>query len=141
MNMIVPAVLLCVVGCSKTNDYRVKDMRTGLSSTCQVHHVEMRTTIVPIDFGLPVIEPERPFDQVEARLFPHTEKHVFGGSCFSPDGITKAQIYVCPECESTKCKWLDEMAHRTIEENPASFAEERPNNQMQATGVPPAPDL
>ena len=99
-------------------------MRVGQNSACGVHHVEMRTTIVPIDFGLPITVPETPYYQMENGLFPHTGKHVFGGRCFSPDGITKAQIYVCSECERAKSKWLDEMAQKTIEENPERFTKD-----------------
>ena len=87
----------------------------------------MLTVIVPIDYGLPIIVPDTAFDLLEARLFPHTKKHVFGDSCFSPDGIVKAQIYVFPECEKAKFQWLDQMAHRTIEENPGVFIKDPTN--------------
>jgi len=74
----------------------------------------MDTHVVPIDWGLQVIVAETPYDQIEKRLFPHVEKHFQGGTCLS-DGVDKAQIYVCPQCEDAKYSWLNQMAIETME--------------------------
>ena len=74
----------------------------------------MDTHVVPIDWGLQVIVAETLYDQIEKRLFPHAEKHFQGGTCLS-DGVDKAQIYVCPQCESAKSSWLNQMAIETME--------------------------
>jgi len=105
-------VATMIVGCSRQE--KVMDGRIGCNATCEVHHVQMDTYIVPIDRGVVIINPTTPYDVLKAKLFPHITKHFESGTCLS-DGTDKAQIYVCSQCETANNKWLNDMAKETID--------------------------
>ena len=86
----------------------------GHSSTCETHGIEMDTRTVPIEWGLPVIEIDQPYDQIKATLFPNAPRNYLGGSDFS-DGTTYALVYVCPKCAIAEREWLNQMAEETLE--------------------------
>ena len=91
----------------------MRDGLAGHSSTCEVHGIEMDTRTVPIEWGLPVIEVEQPYDQIKATLFPNALQSYLGGSDLS-DGTTYALVYVCPKCEKAERDWLNQMAAETL---------------------------
>ena len=104
---------LLIAGCNRQE--QIRDGLAGHSSTCEVHGIEMDTRTVPIEWGLPIIEVDQPYDQIKATLFPNTPRVYLGVSDFS-DGTTHAFVYVCPKCEMAEREWLNQMASETLEE-------------------------
>ena len=106
------SLMLLIFGCYRQEE--IRDGLTGHSSTCEVHGIKMDTRTVPIDWGLPVIEPEQPYDQIKANLFPNGPRNYLGGTCMS-DGTERAIIYVCPKCEIAERDWLNQRAAETLQ--------------------------
>ena len=103
---------ILIAGCYRHEE--IKDGLSSYSSSCEVHGIEMDTRTVPIEWGLPIIDIEEPYDQIKAAMFPNAPKSYLGGSDLS-DGTTYAYVYVCPKCESAEREWLNNMAAETLE--------------------------
>ena len=92
--------LIILTGC-KTQDYT-----DGKPAICEVHHVQMRRTIVPIGYGLIM-----PYDKARMRYaastnsFPNVQTFVGGGCCVTSWDAHRAAIYVCPECKQAAQAW------------------------------------
>jgi hypothetical protein len=102
MRYFLPFLLALVVltGC-KTEDYT-----KGQPSVCEIHHIPMVRTTVPIVYGL-----LRPTEKGEARCvastnsFPNAESYVGGGCCVASWDAHRAVIYVCPDCKKAAQAW------------------------------------
>ena len=103
---------LLIAGCNRQE--QIRDGLAGHSSTCEVHCIEMETRTLPIEWGLPFIPIDQPYDQTKTTLFPNVPRNYLGGSDFS-DGTTYAFVYVCPKCEMAEREWLNQMASETLE--------------------------
>ena len=103
---------LLIAGCNRQE--QIRDGLAGHSSTCEVHCIEMETRTLPIEWGLPFIPIDQPYDQIKTTLFPNVPRNYLGGSDFS-DGTTYAFVYVCPKCEMAEREWLNQMASETLE--------------------------
>ena len=92
--------LIVLTGC-KTKDYTYCE-----SSVCEIHHVQMKRTIVPIGYGL-IMPDEKARARYEASTnsFPHAETFVAGGCCVTSWDAHRAAIYVCPECMKAALAW------------------------------------
>jgi hypothetical protein len=92
--------LIVLTGC-KTEDYT-----KGEPTVCEIHHVPMVRTGVPIVYGLPGFS-----DRYMARFaastnaFAHAESYVLGGCCTTPGSAHRAVIFVCPECKRAAKAW------------------------------------
>jgi hypothetical protein len=119
MNLRITFILLLALvfaGCAETNQVGVTPLRAahketadytvGATAICEVHHIPMVRTTVPIAYGLIM-----PTAQAEARYaastnaFPHAETYVCGGCCVYDESPQKAVIYVCPECTKAAKEW------------------------------------
>lgn len=91
-------MLIVLTGC-ETEDYT-----KGEKTVCEMHHVPMVRTAVPIVHGFPVFD-QRFDDRFAAstNAFPHAETCVLGGCC--PGNSQRAVIFVCPECKAAARSW------------------------------------
>jgi len=83
------------------------DYTKNESATCEVHHIQMERTVVPIAYGLIL-----PGAGAQARYaastnsFPHAETFVLGGcSVIVGYSATNAVIYTCPVCKKMAARW------------------------------------
>lgn len=88
-------VLLSLTACS-TPDYT-----TGQPATCEVHHLAMTKRTVPIAYGM-IPMSKAAAEQGEWKR--RQEQYPHPGDCLPATdlnltGETKAQVYVCPQCE------------------------------------------
>jgi hypothetical protein len=86
--------------------FRTVDSTIGRDFTCEIHHIRMARTKVPVEFGLIAEGGGRPgYYDAAARLFPHARSYYLGGCVMSPELPRRAFIYVCPECRIAKENW------------------------------------
>ena len=114
--LLLPLLVICLTGCAGTHDFfgtrmpwphrDTVDDTVGETSVCQVHHIQMVRTTVPIEYGLPVWTP-----QAQARYaastnaFPRAETFILGGCIVEPNFPRKAVIYMCTECLKAAQTW------------------------------------
>jgi hypothetical protein len=80
---------------------------------CNIHHIHMRKKIVPIHWGLVVIE--EPFYSAQLSQFPNAREYVNGGCEYEPvREKTKHWRYVCPICKRAEWQWA--LKHRNLDE-------------------------
>src|SRR4051812_37215675 len=89
---------------------RVKDYTNGKSNLCEVHHVPMIKTNVPIVYGLLRFDDWGNALMAARTNFPHADNWVGGGCIVSMP--KEATIYLCPECLAARQKW--ETAHQDL---------------------------
>jgi hypothetical protein len=79
-------------------------IRAQETGVCNVHHMHMKKTIVPIHWGLVVME--NPYYSAELHDFPNARAYVNGGCEFDPKrDRAKHWRYVCPECKRAEKDW------------------------------------
>ena len=89
------------------------DYTTGESAVCEIHHIQMEHTVVPIGYGLIL-----PDAKAQARFaastneFPHANTFVLGGCVVSDDSPKRAVIYTCPECKKAASRWDSDYGKR-----------------------------
>jgi hypothetical protein len=99
-------LVVIVVGCSRYTS----DFTRGQSSVCELHHVQMTKTNVPIFYGLfrrNALQEAR--HAAQTNIFPHVADEILGG-CILNDP-TNAIIYVCPACLTVESRWELEHPH------------------------------
>lgn len=93
---------LLMAGCS----WRREDYTRGESQVCELHHVQMVRSTVPIVYGLFSFTAEGEFRHtVSTNSFPHAETYVLGGCCITPDSAHRAVVYTCSECKKAGTEW------------------------------------
>ena len=93
-------LLLIVVGCSRYTS----DCTRGQSSVCELHHIQMTKTNVPIIYGLFRRNAwGKAREAARTNTFPHAADEALGGCIL--DDPTNAIIYVCPACLTAKSRW------------------------------------
>lgn len=96
-------VILILVGCANQR----KDYTRGVSPVCQVHGTQMAKTNVPIVYGLYAVnEWGRALEAARTNSFPNAEEDVNAGCIVGK--ATQAIIYVCPECQAARQRWISE---------------------------------
>jgi hypothetical protein len=114
---------MCLAGCFSSHDITITrlphprvvtaDYTAGESAVCEIHHVQMERTVVPIGYGLIL-----PDAKAQARYaastnaFPHAETFVLGGCVVSDDSPKSAVIYTCPACKKAASRWDSDYAKR-----------------------------
>ena len=92
--------LLLLTGC------RTEDYTKGQPAVCEVHHVQMVRTSVPIVYGLPMFTArDAARYAASTNAFPHSETFVSGGCCVTSWDAHRAAIYICPECKKAARAW------------------------------------
>jgi hypothetical protein len=85
----------------ETADYTV-----GVSTICEIHHIQMQRTTVPIAYGLLSVDAQAEAKYaVSTNSFPHAETFAFGGCVVSDHSPKNAVIFICPECKKTAARW------------------------------------
>src|SRR5438067_13917245 len=84
--LIILVLTITPTGCCCLHDAR------GPSSTCEIHHVTMRSVTAPGWGGcmLPTIQ----YDEARAKFFPHAE----GDYLPSPWPWKRQRVYICDDC-------------------------------------------
>ena len=96
-----------LVGCAtKQIDYT-----GGKSGVCDLHHVAMVKTVVPVYYGLFPVD-QRSVAMYEASLnsFPHAQDSV-NPSCVVANPKS-AVVYVCPLCQRARREWESAYAQK-----------------------------
>jgi hypothetical protein len=91
--------MLFLLGC------RTEDYTKGEPAICEVHHIQMTRTTVPIEYGLPDLARFRLRYDACTNSFPHGDCFVLGGCCVSFDSPRRAITFVCPECKKAADAW------------------------------------
>ena len=92
--------LLLLAGCASPRE----DYTAGQGDTCAVHGLRMTKTVVPIAYGLIVLDKtNRARWAASTNAFPNAQDWVAGGCC--PGPARKALIYTCPECKKLRARW------------------------------------
>jgi hypothetical protein len=76
----------------------------GKQTVCEVHHANMHTQTVPIEYGL-LMRPDPEFATARERDFPHATVFVPGGCTVGEK--TLAKVRVCPMCAKKRDEWLE----------------------------------
>ena len=94
-------VLIGVAGCASPPPPR--DYTLDRSQLCEVHHIKMTKTIVPISYGLPN---KKAADRYIASTNSFPNYASVGGGCMvTKHSPREAFVFVCPECEQARQKW------------------------------------
>jgi len=115
MRFLSVTLLLCIVACGHSHYRRVitlgpdsipNDYTVGQAPICEVHHIQMQRTSVPVVYGLlELTASAQARYEAGKTAFPHAETWVGGGCVSSPDSATNAFIYTCSECKKAASKW------------------------------------
>jgi hypothetical protein len=88
-------------------------IRAQETGVCNIHHLRMQKKIVPIHWGLVVIE--EPYYSAQVSQFPNAREYVNGGCEFEPERErVKHWRYVCPVCKRAEWQWA--LRHRKLDE-------------------------
>jgi hypothetical protein len=79
----------------------------GVSNVCEIHHVEMMKTNVPIQYGLiGYSDWALMLQAASTNSFPHARGDVPGGCIVGHNSPRQALIYVCPQCLKAQEQWI-----------------------------------
>jgi len=88
-------------------------LRAQDTGICNIHHIRMRKKVVPIHWGLVVIE--EPHYSAQLSQFPHAREYVNGGCEYdAKEDKAKHWRYICPECKRAEWQWA--LKHRSLPE-------------------------
>ena len=81
------------VGCAPLR----KNFTRGEANICEVHHLRMQKTVVPVSYGLRSFTPrDAAMYSASTNNFPHAETHINPGC--TPKRTREGIIYTCAEC-------------------------------------------
>jgi hypothetical protein len=70
--------------------------------TCNVHGTILRRQKVPLQYGLPVPDPD--LWEARAKLFPNAKSFLLGGCCVGSSGF-ETEDWVCADCRKAEARW------------------------------------
>lgn len=101
--VVAPALAIAAAVVLKAiNATTVYDATSGMSSTCEIHNVAMKTKLVGITYGMRIWTPT---DEARQKLFPHADEVYDTGFCM-PIQQDMARVHVCSKCSDAREKWL-----------------------------------
>lgn len=91
---------LLASGCAS---YR-EDYTRGKQNTCEIHHIKMDKTVVPVHYGLTTVDARgAAMENVSGTAFPHAEDSLNPGC--PVQRTREAVIYTCSECMRARRAW------------------------------------
>ena len=101
------SAIFVLPGCS---NHRA-DYTRRQSSVCELHHIHMTKTNVPIVYGLVRLTVgDKALEATTTNNFPHAKEVVLGGCIV--DTPTQAVIYICRDCQAVRRQW--EAEHKSL---------------------------
>ncbi len=100
---------------------------------CEVHHVRLATSIVPLDYGLP-IPAGRSYAAAYKAEFPHALRAVNGG-CVVNRFYKWARVRSCPQCNRAEEDWVKQHADDFYEHDRALPTAKNDANAARSTLV------
>jgi hypothetical protein len=98
--LLVGAVLCLFLGCAA---HRLNYTK-GESTICEVHHLKMIKTVVPVHYGLMTVTPRNEaMDSARSNGFPNAADSLNPGCTVRRQ--REALVYTCPECVKTRIRW------------------------------------
>jgi len=83
----------------------VADFTEGRDSLCPLHRIEMRTAVVPIQYGLPMFDAR--YEKAKQKNFPNAnDGRALGGCMVGPESEREAKVFFCPRCNQARAAWL-----------------------------------
>src|SRR5262245_57765580 len=89
--------------------------------TCDVHHVPLATSVVPLVYGLPPVL-SNAYREASAAQFPNSFLYANGG-CVVHSLVRKAKVRACPQCNAAEKEWLKAHKKYRYEEEKAAQAQ------------------
>jgi len=114
--MLLLMLAICLTGCTHPSGLCTTplprphrdtvDYTVGEASVCQVHHIQMVRTTVPIAYGLLMPTPQgQARYAASTNAFPNADRYVPGGCSITSDSPHKVVIYTCSECQQAAQAW------------------------------------
>ena len=103
--MLLLGAMTVLFGCSSD----IEDQTRKVASTCEIHHLPMTKTNVPITYGLIRLnEWGKALYTASSNNFPHASEDVLAGCLVGDDSPSQATIYVCSQCQEARKQWVSE---------------------------------